>query len=130
MTADLLTNVQQRSRSDQKELYGWLYFRRLLRWQHCWSTAHQERDKEGPLPGALDRFDHQVSVSTILSHSSTRDANSCSYCITIVASVALYIVLSRENKKREGHSGNEEERDRVAFLDLTDGKNPYFRYVL
>ncbi|KAK7188245.1 allantoate transport protein [Paraphaeosphaeria sporulosa] len=53
-----------------------------------------------------------------------------SYCITIVASVALYVVLWRENKKREGHSDNEEERDRLAFLDLTDGENPYFRYVL
>ncbi|KAJ4288483.1 hypothetical protein N0V90_011719 [Kalmusia sp. IMI 367209] len=52
------------------------------------------------------------------------------YCITIAASVALYIVLWRENKKRDSHPLNEEDRDRLAFLDLTDKENPYFRYVL
>lgn len=52
------------------------------------------------------------------------------YCITIVAAVALYGVLRRENKKREGRVVNESERDRSAFLDLTDKENPYFRYVL
>ncbi|KAL1598597.1 hypothetical protein SLS60_007737 [Paraconiothyrium brasiliense] len=52
------------------------------------------------------------------------------YCITIAASVALYAVLWRENNRRESHSGNDEERDRLAFLDLTDKENPYFRYVL
>jgi MFS family permease len=52
------------------------------------------------------------------------------YCITIVAAVALYVVLRRENKKREGVAVNEEERDRLAFMDLTDKENPYFRYVL
>jgi hypothetical protein len=58
------------------------------------------------------------------------EADLCSYCITIAASVALYVVLWREKKRREGHAGNDAERDRVAFLDLTDGENPYFRYVL
>ena len=53
-----------------------------------------------------------------------------SYCITIAASAALYYVLWRENKKREGYQGSEEERDRFAFMDLTDKENPYFRYVL
>ncbi|KAF1954709.1 MFS general substrate transporter [Byssothecium circinans] len=52
------------------------------------------------------------------------------YCITIVASGALYFVLWRENKRREGRVVDEVERDRMAFLDLTDGENPYFRYVL
>jgi hypothetical protein len=53
-----------------------------------------------------------------------------SYCITIAASAALYFVLWRENKKREGYPVDEEERDRMAFMDLTDKENPYFRYVL
>lgn len=44
----------------------------------------------------------------------------CSYCITIAAAVALYAVLKTENKKREGLAINEEERDRLAFMDLTD----------
>jgi MFS family permease len=52
------------------------------------------------------------------------------YCITIVAAGALYAVLRRENKKREGRGVDEVERDRFAFMDLTDGENPYFRYVL
>ncbi|KAF1844216.1 MFS general substrate transporter [Cucurbitaria berberidis CBS 394.84] len=52
------------------------------------------------------------------------------YCITILAAVALYFVLRRENKKRDAVPVNEEERDRFAFMDLTDKQNPYFRYVL
>lgn len=48
------------------------------------------------------------------------DANKDSYCITIAAALALHIVLSRENKKREDYIVNEEERDRLAFMDLTD----------
>jgi MFS family permease len=52
------------------------------------------------------------------------------YCITIAASVALYFVLWRENKRREAHAVDEEERDRFAFMDLTDKENVYFRYVL
>ncbi|KAF2491956.1 MFS general substrate transporter [Lophium mytilinum] len=53
-----------------------------------------------------------------------------SYCITITAAITLYYVLWRENKKREGYPIDEEERDRMAFMDLTDKENPYFRYVL
>jgi len=44
--------------------------------------------------------------------------------------VALYFVLRGENKKRAAHPVNEEERDRLAFMDLTDKENVYFRYVL
>ena len=54
----------------------------------------------------------------------------CSYCITIAAAVALYVVLARENKKKDAVPMNEEERDKLAFMDLTDKENPYFRYVL
>jgi MFS family permease len=53
-----------------------------------------------------------------------------SYCITIAAAVALYIVLARENRKKDAVPMNEEERDKLAFMDLTDKENPYFRYVL
>lgn len=52
------------------------------------------------------------------------------YCITIVAAVALYFVLWRENKKRDALPLDETERDKLAFMDLTDGENLYFRYVL
>jgi hypothetical protein len=52
------------------------------------------------------------------------------YCITIVAAVALYFVLWRENKRRDALPMDEDERDKLAFQDLTDGENPYFRYVL
>lgn len=34
--------------------------------------------------------------------------------------MALYVVLKRENKKRAGMVINEAERDRLAFMDLTD----------
>jgi MFS family permease len=52
------------------------------------------------------------------------------YCITIVTAVALYMVLWKENKRRDANQVDEVERDRVAFMDLTDGENPHFRYVL
>jgi len=42
----------------------------------------------------------------------------------------LYLVLRAENKRRESLRVDEEERDRLAFQDLTDRENPYFRYVL
>jgi hypothetical protein len=53
-----------------------------------------------------------------------------SYIICMSASVALYFVLSSANKKKESVEGNESERAKMAFQDLTDKENPYFRYVL
>ena len=53
----------------------------------------------------------------------------CSYVICIVASLALYAVLYLENKKRDAIPVDEEERAKLAFQDLTDKENPYFRYV-
>ena len=44
--------------------------------------------------------------------------------------MTLYYVLHMENKRRESLRVDEEERDRLAFMDLTDKENPYFRYVL
>jgi hypothetical protein len=53
-----------------------------------------------------------------------------SYCITMLAAAVLYIILYRENKRRDGLDLNQQERDRLAFQDLTDKENLHFRYVL
>lgn len=42
----------------------------------------------------------------------------------------LYFVLAKENRRRDGLDMNDAERDKMAFQDLTDKENPYFRYVL
>jgi hypothetical protein len=39
-------------------------------------------------------------------------------------------VLWRENKARENLELDELLRDKIAFDDLTDKENPFFRYVL
>jgi hypothetical protein len=42
----------------------------------------------------------------------------------------LYFVLRNENKRRDALGlGDESERAKLAFQDLTDMENPYFRYV-
>jgi len=48
----------------------------------------------------------------------------------IVTSVVLYLYLWRENKSRNALDINDEKRDELAFRDLTDKENLYFRYVL
>lgn len=53
-----------------------------------------------------------------------------SYCIVVVLAIVLYVLLSRENSKRDQVPQDEAERDAFAFRDLTDKENPYFRYVL
>lgn len=57
-----------------------------------------------------------------------------SFIICIVAAISLYLVLVRANTKKEtalSASGSDEaERAKLAFQDLTDMENPYFRYVL
>jgi len=50
--------------------------------------------------------------------------------ITIAAAISLYAVLYRENQRKLPIEGNEEEAAKLAFQDLTDKENPYFRYVL
>ncbi|KAL8706130.1 MAG: hypothetical protein Q9201_000832 [Fulgogasparrea decipioides] len=52
------------------------------------------------------------------------------YCIVIILAVVLYVYLRRENQKRDNLPQDEAERDSLAFKDLTDKENPYFRYVL
>ena len=45
--------------------------------------------------------------------------------------MALYIVLKRANKAKEALVPVDEvEKAKLAFQDLTDKENPYFRYVL
>jgi len=44
--------------------------------------------------------------------------------------VALYIVLKLENRKKKPVEADEAESAKLAFQDLTDKENPYFRYVL
>lgn len=56
--------------------------------------------------------------------------NSHSYCITIASSTALYVVLKRANKQKGLLEQDDSERAKLAFQDLTDKENPYFRYVL
>ncbi|CAI7630229.1 unnamed protein product [Penicillium pancosmium] len=52
------------------------------------------------------------------------------YCITIAAAISLYIVLWRENRHRDTLELDEIQRDKIAFDDLTDKQNPFFRYAL
>lgn len=54
----------------------------------------------------------------------------CSYIICILAATTLYFILRAENNRRESVPGDETERAKLAFMDLTDKENPYFRYVL
>ena len=49
--------------------------------------------------------------------------------LVIVLAAALYIMLSRENSKREKLVLQGKEAERVAFEDLTDKENPFFRYA-
>ncbi|KAJ5736464.1 MFS general substrate transporter [Penicillium malachiteum] len=51
------------------------------------------------------------------------------YCITIASAATLYVICSRENKKRSQLTLDEDERERLGFKDLTDKQNMYFRYV-
>jgi hypothetical protein len=42
----------------------------------------------------------------------------------------LYLVLWRENRNRDKLELDEVQRDKIAFDDLTDKQNPFFRYAL
>ncbi len=53
-----------------------------------------------------------------------------SYIICIAASATLYVVLMAANRKKAAVPEDETERAKLAFQDLTDKENPYFRYVL
>jgi hypothetical protein len=87
-----------------------------------------ESDQEGPLSCPLAGLDYLVSSihAPIFLHALTI----FSYIICILASTTLYFVLRNENKRRDALGlGDESERAKLAFQDLTDKENPYFRYV-
>ena len=52
-----------------------------------------------------------------------------SYCLVIVLAISLLFMLRNENIRRERLQLDEKEAERTAFDDLTDKKNPHFRYV-
>ncbi|KAJ5595596.1 uncharacterized protein N7459_001804 [Penicillium hispanicum] len=52
------------------------------------------------------------------------------YCITIAAALGLYGLLWRENRLRDTFELDDVQRDKIAFDDLTDKQNPFFRYAL
>ena len=74
--------------------------------------------------------DHLVDARLISGKMTLRANDTRSYCILIVLAGVLYVLLRRENSRRASLQLNEEDRDRLAFMDLTDKENPYFRYVL
>lgn len=53
-----------------------------------------------------------------------------SYVIAILAASTLYVLLRRENRRRDRLPVDPVERDRLAFKDLTDRENMYYRYAL
>jgi hypothetical protein len=53
-----------------------------------------------------------------------------SYCITITSSIVFYVVLRLENRRRDRLELDESLRDKMAFADMTDRENMFFRYVL
>lgn len=51
------------------------------------------------------------------------------YAILIVLCAILYWMLNGENRRRETLQLDEKEGERIAFDDLTDKQNMYFRYA-
>lgn len=51
------------------------------------------------------------------------------YALLVVLSTVLYVMLRRENSRRDGLNLDKEEGDRIAFDDLTDKQNLHFRYA-
>lgn len=51
------------------------------------------------------------------------------YVLLVVLSAVLYLLFRRENQRRDELLLNKEEGDKIAFDDLTDKQNPYFRYA-
>ena len=48
----------------------------------------------------------------------------------MASATTLYVILARENKLRSRMELDEDEKDRLAFKDLTDKENKHFRYAL
>jgi len=77
-------------------------------------------------------------IASVTARASTRpflnahqtNSTTYSYIICITASATLYIVLAAANKTKAKTTEDEVQRAKLAFQDLTDKENPYFRYVL
>jgi hypothetical protein len=74
--------------------------------------------------------DHLVCAHVFPFQLSVSSNTDNSYIICIAASATLYLVLAAANKKKAAAPEDETERAKLAFQDLTDMENPYFRYVL
>lgn len=94
------------------------------------STARQDPDVEPSLSRTVARNHHQVSDdSCVLLTSTEINPVASSYCLVIVLAISLFFMLRNENLRRERLQLDEKEAERTAFDDLTDKKNPHFRYV-
>ena len=47
-----------------------------------------------------------------------------------MSAIVLYMILAKENRRRDALNLDEIDRDKMGFQDLTDVENPYFRYML
>ena len=52
-----------------------------------------------------------------------------SYAVLVAVAAVLYVMLSRENKRRDALDLDEKEGEKRAFEDLTDRENMWFRYA-
>lgn len=52
-----------------------------------------------------------------------------SYAVLVLVAATLYVMLRRENKRRDHLGLDEKEGEKHAFEDLTDKENMYFRYA-
>jgi hypothetical protein len=52
-----------------------------------------------------------------------------SYAVLVAVAAVLYIMLSRENARRDALDLDEKEGEKHAFEDLTDRENMWFRYA-
>jgi hypothetical protein len=52
-----------------------------------------------------------------------------SYAVLVAVAAVLYVMLSRENKRRDALELDEKEGEKHAFEDLTDRENMWFRYA-
>lgn len=51
------------------------------------------------------------------------------YAVLVAIAVLLYVMLRGENAKRNALELDEKEGEKVAFDDLTDKENKWFRYA-
>jgi hypothetical protein len=52
-----------------------------------------------------------------------------SYAVLVCVAVILYVMLRRENARRDALAMDEKEGEKHAFEDLTDRQNLWFRYA-